>query len=104
MGVLSAIDADALAAYCQAYARWQAAEEFLAKHGDTYPVRDENGRVRFVRQFPQVTTARTLLNTLRAFQQEFGMTPSSRTRIEVSPSYDPDDEEERVMAEILGPP
>ena len=63
--------------------RWQEAEEFLAKYGPIYAVRDERGRVRYMQQFPQVSIARHLLLILKALYQEFGMTPSARTRIEV---------------------
>ena len=83
MGMLTVVDQDALAAYCQTYARWRAAEEYLAKHGDVYPLRDDRGKIRYMQQFPQVAIARNLLLTLRAYQQEFGLTPSSRSRIEI---------------------
>ena len=81
MGVLTQVDRDALAAYCQAYARWREAEEFIAKHGSVYPLRDEQGRVKYMQPFPQVAIARHLLLAVRTFQQEFGMTPSARSRI-----------------------
>ena len=72
-------DGEALAAFCQTYVRWQAAEEFLDQHGDVYPVRDERGRIKYMQQFPQVSIARHLLLILKSFYQEFGMTPASRT-------------------------
>ena len=81
MGVLAFVDGDALSAYCQTYARWKAAEEYLAKHGEVYPLRDEQGRVRCMQQFPQVAIARHLLQMLRSYQQEFGMTPAARSRV-----------------------
>jgi len=84
MGILTTVDADALAGYCQTYARWRAAEEFLAKHGEVYPIRDDAGRVKCMQQFPQVAIARNLLLVLRAYQQEFGLTPAARTRIQVN--------------------
>ena len=86
MGVLTLVDGDALAAYCQVYARWKAAEEFLATHGDTYPLRDEHGKVRCLQQFPQVSISRNLLQLMKAFQQEFGLTPSARSRLELPES------------------
>ncbi len=43
LGVLTEVDGQALAAYCQTYARWREAEEFLAKHGNVYPLRDSEG-------------------------------------------------------------
>ena len=81
MRVLTIVDGDALAAYCQTFARWRAAEEYLARHGDVYPIRDEARRIKCMQQFPQVAIARSLLQILRAYQQEFGLTPSSRTGI-----------------------
>ena len=83
MKVLTVADGDALAAYCQIYARWQQAEEFIAKHGVAYPIRDDKGQIRFMQPFPQVAIARSLLQLLKTYQQEFGLTPSARTRIEV---------------------
>ena len=38
-----------------------------------------------MQQFPQVAIARSLLQLVRGFQQEFGLTPSARTRIEIAP-------------------
>jgi len=82
MRVLTCVDGDAFAAYCQTYARWKAAEEFIQKHGEVYPIRDEQGRVKCMQQFPQVAIARNLILVLRAYQQEFGLTPAARSRVE----------------------
>ncbi len=48
-----------------------------------YPLRDEKGKMRCMQQFPQVSIARNLVLIMRSFLQEFGMTPASRTRIEL---------------------
>ncbi len=83
MRILTVVDGEALAAFCQTHARWREAEQFLAKHGSVYPIRDERGHVRYMQQFPQVSISRNLLHQLRGFYQEFGLTPASRTRIAV---------------------
>lgn len=83
IGVLTSVDGEALAAFCQTYARWRQAEEFLDQHGMVYPLRDEKGNLRCMQQFPQVSIARNMLLLMRSFLQEFGMTPASRTRIEL---------------------
>ena len=36
MGILAVADKHAIVAYLQTYARWRTAEEFIAKHGETY--------------------------------------------------------------------
>ena len=83
MKVLTVVDGDALSAYCQTYARWQQAELFIAKHGVAYPIRDDKGQIKFMQPFPQVAIARSLLQLVKTYQQEFGLTPSARIRIEV---------------------
>lgn len=86
MGVLTHIDGHALANYCQTWARWRRAEEFIEKHGDVVPIKDAKGRVTYLQQVPQVAIARTLLQALNRYQQEFGLTPAARTRIHVDPN------------------
>ena len=85
MRILARVDRDALTAYCQCYARWKAAELFLDQHGEVYPIRDEKGAVRCMQPFPQVAIARSELQMLQRYQQEFGMTPSARTRVHEIP-------------------
>ena len=97
LGLLSKIDRTALAGYCQTFAKWRQAEEFLEEHGFTYqiPKRDEAGEIvgLYIQQFPQVSIAKACIEQLRALLTEFGMTPASRVRLEVptkgKPSNDP---------------
>jgi len=78
LGVLTQVDAGAFAGYCQAYARWKEAEEFLSKHGTIF--KTPSG---YIQQVPQVSIAQTYLKIMRDFCSEFGLTPSSRSRIAV---------------------
>lgn len=80
--VLSIVDGDAVAVYCQTFVRWKAAEEYLNRNGLTYEVLDENGNVRYIGQRPEVAIARHTLTALRSYQQEFGLTPAARSRIQ----------------------
>lgn len=82
MKVLTLVDVDALAAYCHVYARWREAEDFLAKRGLVYPIRDDQGRVKCMQQWPQVSIARNLLLAVRAYQHDFGLSPAARARIQ----------------------
>ncbi len=81
MNVLTRIDGNALARYCQLWSRWKRAELFIQKHGDTYPIKDEKGKIRCLQQFPQVAIANKLAQQLTRLEQEFGLTPSARSRI-----------------------
>ena len=81
MRILTVVDADALAAYCHTFVRWREAEDFITKHGSVYPIRDDQGRVKCMQQFPQVAIARNHLLAMRAYQQEFGLTPAARSRV-----------------------
>lgn len=89
-GVLTKAERHALITYCQSWVRYQSAIKFLAEHGETYPIRDEQGRLRCLQQFPQVAIARHLAQQLLRYQQELGLTPGSRSRITVDqPGEDP---------------
>ena len=93
IGVLTQIDKAAFAGYCQAYARWKEAEEFLSKHGTIF--KTPSG---YIQQVPQVSIAQTYLKVMKDFCSEFGLTPASRTRIRVNTAETPTDD---PMEELL---
>ena len=76
MGLLTEMDMAAFAGYCQAYARWKEAEEFITQHGSI--VKTPSG---YWQQVPQVSIAQTYLKIMNRFAEQFGLTPSSRSRI-----------------------
>ncbi len=76
MGILTEVDMAAFAGYCQAYARWKEAEEFITQHGSM--IRTPNG---YLQQVPQVSIAQTYLKVMNRFAEQFGLTPASRARI-----------------------
>lgn len=75
LGLLTQIDRAALAAYCQAWARWVEAEEKLAEKPDV--VKTKNGNII---QNPYLAVSNRAHDQLMKCAAEFGMTPSSRTR------------------------
>jgi P27 family predicted phage terminase small subunit len=77
--IITNIDATAFAAYCETYATWQHAVDQIAKYGSV--IKGEKG---FPVCSPYVTIADKTLRQMRDFLTEFGMTPSSRTRIAVT--------------------
>jgi P27 family predicted phage terminase small subunit len=86
MQVLTRIDVNALARYCRLWSRWRKAEKFIEEKGEVYTLKDEKGNVRCVQPFTQVAIANKLAQQLTRLEQEFGMTPSARTRIQVTPA------------------
>jgi P27 family predicted phage terminase small subunit len=86
LGLLTEIDGPALAAYCQAFARWQDAERELAEHGPV--ITSPNG---YQVQSPYIGISNRAVTIIKAFVQEFGMTPSARSRIALEgQELDPD--------------
>lgn len=94
MGILTEVDMAAFAGYCQAYARWKEAEEFITQHGTI--VKTPSG---YWQQVPQVSIAQTYLKIMNRFAEQFGLTPSSRSRI-IAESTGKSAEDE--MDELLG--
>lgn len=84
MGVLTRIDGNALSRYCKLWSRWRQAEDFLAKHGEMYPLKDEQGKPKCFQPWPQVSIANKLAQQLTRLEQEFGMTPSARSRLTIA--------------------
>lgn len=91
LGLLTIVDRAALAGYCQAYARWRQAEEAIEKYGMIG--KTESG---YVQQLPYVSIAQKSLQILKGFAQEFGLTPSSRSRMSVADPESDDEMEELV--------
>jgi P27 family predicted phage terminase small subunit len=88
LGLLTEIDGDALASYCQTWARWREAEAAIRKYGMV--LKGKNG---FPVISPYVAVANRAMAHMKALLIEFGMTPSSRTRVKTdtgaAPEADP---------------
>ena len=79
MKLLTRADRTALLAYCTVYARWVEAEAQVRKYGAI--VKSPNKG--FPMKSPYLTVADQSLESMRKFMVEFGLTPSSRSRIRV---------------------
>lgn len=75
LGLLTEADRDALAAYCMAYSRWRRANIALRK------VKPDDESYRAI-----AVTVEKAEQAMRLLAGEFGMTPSSRSRLQVAPS------------------
>lgn len=85
LGLLTIVDRAALTGYCQSWARYRQAEDILNKKGFTL-ITGQGTEI----QRPEVAISRNMLQQIRAFAAEFGLTPSSRGRIQL-PGTDEDD-------------
>ena len=88
LGLLSNLDVVALAAYCQAYARYKEAEQLISEHGATYTHINKFGAENEMLR-AHVYMSKIQLQFIRQFCAEFGLTPSARARMVL-----PKDEEE----------
>ena len=93
MGLLSRADRPALAAYCTAWSRWVEAEAMVKKLGPIVKSPDKG----FPMKSPYLTIADQALETMRKLMVEFGLTPSSRSRIRVSGPSEPGDEFDQFL-------
>lgn len=75
-GVLTNLDSHALAMYCEVFARWQTANENLARFGPV--IKAPSG---FPVQSPYLTISNKAFDQMKGMLIEFGMTPSSRTKV-----------------------
>lgn len=76
LGVMSEIDRDALVIYCKLYGRWVEAENRLKTEGLTLV--NAKG---VVVQSPYIGIVNRCVELMNKLLVEFGMTPSSRTRV-----------------------
>lgn len=92
MGVLTPADGKALAAYCYAFDVWMQANESVKKHGVLIeePIMGRAGTLEQniivghkTKKNPAVAIANEALKTMKSFLVEFGMTPSSRSKLHV---------------------
>jgi len=91
-GLVTRLDREALALLCAAYARWAEAEAAIRKYG--LVIKSPSG---FPMQSPYLAIANKALDQVRLLLAEFGMSPSSRTRVHMVPQKDEDDPLEALL-------
>lgn len=90
LGLLTEIDGDAFAVYCELYSRWRTAKAVLRKRGLTATHKG------YTQQRAEVSIVRQCEGLMLRYLQEFGLTPSARSRVHAAPDEDEDDFEEFV--------
>ena len=84
MGILSTSDRLALAALCSAFGDYRAASEILEREGLTYEKTTAAGKVT-VKPRPEISIRNDAFRRMTSMLGEFGLTPSSRSRVNVNP-------------------
>ncbi len=90
LGLLTMVDRAALVGYCEAWARYTKAAKEIQK-GFTYEAIDKNFQMKRIKK-PEVAICHDALNQIRTFCIEFGLTPSSRGKMNTAikpPEQDP---------------
>jgi len=90
MGILGRCDRNALARYCQTWAKWRKAEEWVMEHGDYVAIKNASGQVTEIKEPPQVARSIRLADQLLRLEQQFGLTPSARAGL-AKPKDNPDE-------------
>ena len=83
--VMTRADVEALARYCDTYEWWLAVREKLKKEGDTYPILNDKGEIKYIAQRPEVSIAHKLAQQLRQLEADFGLSPAARVSLKVEP-------------------
>lgn len=94
LGLLTAHDEIAFAAYCQAYAKWREAEIFMNENGTI--VRTDSG---YWQQVPQVTISTQNLKIMMNLSSRFGLTPSDRARLDLEVLPNKNDPLDQLLSE-----
>jgi|SRR6266516_3322689 len=91
MKVLTTADGNALARYADALVRWKKAAADIDTDGDVFTLLDKNDSKRIVAivPMPQVGLYHKYAAMLAKLEQEFGLTPASRSRIQVAKDDSP---------------
>jgi len=98
--MLSPADRTAFAAYCSAYSTHVRAELALQKKPNAFGYKTPGG---VLRPWPEAAQSRDALNQMYRFQTEFGLTPSSRSRLNIQTPKSPAGDEAFLFGDDEAP-
>lgn len=76
LGLISEVDRNTLAVYCKCWGRWFEAEMMILKHGEL--IKTPQG---YPAQSPYLTISNRMIDNMKWFLSEFGMSPAARVRL-----------------------
>ena len=89
----SDLDVNMLSRYCDTYEHWTNARKFILENGTAYPIYQtplpteeelkagKKPELRYMVQYPQVSQMNQWARDLTRYEQQFGMSPASRTAL-----------------------
>ena len=92
MGVMTNADIDTLARYCTMYEQYVKYLDQVRRGLDVLVIRDDSGKVKYMQSTPAATMMTKLAASMLRIEQEFGLTPSSRSGIGATKADQPRDE------------
>ena len=96
--LMTEADTKALEAYCKCWSRYIEAEKQMDQIGST--IFQPNQKSKYIQQLPQVAIAQKYLKLCKDFMTEFGLTPSSRGRMQL-PGENDEDEMENLFRKAV---
>ena len=81
MHVLTRADGFALELLARTWGKWMEAERKIEEVGSVYPIKNPDGSIKYLQQTPWVAMSRNYGAELNRLLQQFGLTPSARSRI-----------------------
>lgn len=93
--LLTSVDGDALACYCQAWAQYREATEALAKEGMV--TKSPSG---YLAPHPAHAQQQQALAAMHRLSQSFGLDPASRARLTAPPAAEGEDPFEEFLAGV----
>lgn len=103
MNILTIADGDALAGYCTSIEQWILASAAIGKYGILIAELDEMTGTGSVKTNPAVRVRSDALRHMRSFESEFGLTPASRSKLQINVDSDTTDPFEDFLDEPTQP-
>jgi P27 family predicted phage terminase small subunit len=88
LGLLTNIDTEALSRYCLLHEQFLRYADQIRRGLDVVIAKTETGRLKYAQVGPAATLLHKTLAAMLRLEQEFGLTPSARSSIDVKPAVD----------------
>jgi P27 family predicted phage terminase small subunit len=90
MRVMTIADRETIARYCALWEQWKKNYDIVKRGADVIIGRDAAGEVKYMQVTPYASQMTKIATLLLRIEQEFGLTPSSRSQVTIHGSRDDD--------------